>query len=62
MTGWKQRPRLPLSPLQRLQVAADLGHAFNHASALRVVPLFETLDDLDASGKAGGVGGEGMRE
>lgn len=34
----------------RAKVAAETGKSPNHASSLRVVPLFETLDDLDASG------------
>lgn len=34
-----------------LQVAAETGCAPNHNNSLRVVPLFETLDDLDASGE-----------
>lgn len=33
------------------QVAAETGCAPNHNNSLRVVPLFETLDDLDASGE-----------
>jgi phosphoenolpyruvate carboxylase len=33
------------------QVAAEAGRAPNHADSLRVVPLFETLDDLDAAGE-----------
>ena len=34
----------------RAQVAAETGAPPDPARALRVVPLFETLDDLDASG------------
>jgi len=33
------------------QVAAETGSAPNHTNSLRVVPLFETLADLDASGE-----------
>ncbi|KAF8073001.1 Ppc2 [Scenedesmus sp. PABB004] len=33
----------------RLMVAAETGKAPDHANSLRVVPLFETLGDLDAS-------------
>jgi len=33
----------------RPQVAAETGKAPDHTNSLRVVPLFETLDDLDAS-------------
>lgn len=31
-------------------MAAETGKAPDHCNSLRVVPLFETLDDLDASG------------
>lgn len=34
-----------------LQVAAETGKAPDHTNSLRVVPLFETLGDLDASGE-----------
>jgi phosphoenolpyruvate carboxylase len=37
----------PLRP--PLQVASEQGGLPDHGSSLRVVPLFETLDDLDAS-------------
>eukprot|EP00775_Hariotina_reticulata_P007911 gene7911-8107_t len=33
----------------RMMVAAETGKAPDHTNSLRVVPLFETLDDLDAS-------------
>ncbi|WIA29268.1 hypothetical protein OEZ86_011776 [Tetradesmus obliquus] len=35
----------------RLMVAAETGKVPDHTNSLRVVPLFETLDDLDASGE-----------
>ncbi len=38
-------------PVLPCQVAAETGCAPNHNHSLRVVPLFETLDDLDASGE-----------
>lgn len=34
-----------------IQVAAETGRAPDHTNSLRVVPLFETLGDLDASGE-----------
>ena len=38
----------------RMQVAAETGRTADNNSSLRVVPLFETLDDLDAAGGEGG--------
>jgi len=35
----------------RMQVAAETGRTADNNSSLRVVPLFETLDDLDAAGE-----------
>jgi phosphoenolpyruvate carboxylase len=48
VTGEQQKPDWVRAML--LQVAAETGSVPNHNMSLRVVPLFETLDDLDASG------------
>jgi len=43
-------PNTPTRPKQNAQVAAETGLPPDSSRSLRVVPLFETLDDLDASG------------